>query len=57
MSSLFGAVLDDRFTCRVSRISVPSAMAWAYGLNPMAGVIEGIRWSLTGTDTRRPDCL
>jgi lipopolysaccharide transport system permease protein len=22
---------------------------WAYGLNPMAGVIEGIRWSLTGT--------
>ena len=23
--------------------------AWLYGLNPMAGVIEGFRWSLTGT--------
>ena len=22
--------------------------AWLYGLNPMAGVIEGFRWSLTG---------
>ncbi len=22
---------------------------WVYGLNPMAGVIEGFRWSLTGT--------
>lgn len=23
--------------------------AWLYGLNPMVGVIEGFRWSLTGT--------
>ena len=24
-------------------------MGWLYGLNPMAGVIEGFRWSLTGS--------
>jgi lipopolysaccharide transport system permease protein len=23
-----------------------------YGLNPMAGVIEGFRWALLGTDTQ-----
>lgn len=27
---------------------VPERWAWAYGLNPMAGVIDGIRWSLLG---------
>jgi lipopolysaccharide transport system permease protein len=27
---------------------VPAAWRWAYGLNPMVGVIEGFRWSLTG---------
>jgi lipopolysaccharide transport system permease protein len=27
---------------------VPEKWRWLYGLNPMAGVIEGIRWSLTG---------
>jgi len=27
---------------------VPSKWRWLYGLNPMAGVIEGFRWSLTG---------
>jgi lipopolysaccharide transport system permease protein len=27
---------------------VPERWRWAYGLNPMAGVIEGFRWSLTG---------
>jgi lipopolysaccharide transport system permease protein len=32
---------------------VPPAWRWLYGLNPMAGVIEGFRWSLLGTD--RPD--
>jgi lipopolysaccharide transport system permease protein len=26
---------------------VPQKWRWLYGLNPMAGVIEGIRWSLT----------
>ncbi len=32
---------------------VPVKWRWLYGLNPMAGVIEGFRWSLTGTGTIR----
>jgi len=28
---------------------IPAKWRWLYGLNPMAGVIEGFRWSLTGT--------
>ena len=27
---------------------VPEKWQWLYGLNPMAGVIEGFRWTLTG---------
>jgi lipopolysaccharide transport system permease protein len=27
---------------------IPARYRWLYGLNPMAGVIEGFRWSLTG---------
>jgi lipopolysaccharide transport system permease protein len=27
---------------------VPAQWQWLYGLNPMAGVIEGFRWALTG---------
>jgi lipopolysaccharide transport system permease protein len=27
---------------------VPTRWRWLYGLNPMAGVIEGFRWALTG---------
>ncbi|HLJ15262.1 MAG TPA: ABC transporter permease [Bryobacteraceae bacterium] len=27
---------------------VPAKWRWLYGLNPMAGVIEGFRWALTG---------
>jgi lipopolysaccharide transport system permease protein len=27
---------------------VPERFRWVYGLNPMAGVIEGFRWALTG---------
>jgi lipopolysaccharide transport system permease protein len=27
---------------------VPAKWQWLYGLNPMAGVIEGFRWALTG---------
>lgn len=30
---------------------VPVKWRWLYGLNPMAGVIEGFRWSLTGSGT------
>lgn len=28
---------------------VPVRYRWIYGLNPMAGVIDGFRWTLTGT--------
>ena len=28
---------------------VPTRWRWLYGLNPMAGVIEGFRWALTGS--------
>lgn len=28
---------------------VPQRYRWIYGLNPMAGVIDGFRWALTGT--------
>jgi lipopolysaccharide transport system permease protein len=31
---------------------VPAQWRWLYGLNPMAGVIEGFRWSLTGRGQR-----
>ena len=31
-----------------STVLVPQRWRWIYGLNPMAGVIEGFRWSLTG---------
>jgi lipopolysaccharide transport system permease protein len=27
---------------------VPARWRWLYGLNPMAGAIEGFRWALTG---------
>jgi homopolymeric O-antigen transport system permease protein len=30
---------------------VPAKWRWLYGLNPMAGVIEGFRWSLAGRGT------
>ncbi len=30
---------------------VPEQWRWLYGLNPMAGVIEGFRWALTGQGT------
>jgi len=29
---------------------VPDSWAWLLGLNPMAGVVEGFRWSLLGTE-------
>jgi lipopolysaccharide transport system permease protein len=40
----------------ITPIAYPSSLLsepWrtVYGLNPMAGVIEGFRWALLGTDT------
>ena len=43
-----------QFWMLASPVAYPSSLVsakwrWLYGLNPMAGVIEGFRWSLTGT--------
>ena len=42
-----------QFWMLASPVAYPSSMVpgrwrWLYGLNPMAGVIEGFRWALTG---------
>ena len=42
-----------QFGMLASPVAYPSSMVpgkwrWLYGLNPMAGVIEGFRWALTG---------
>jgi len=42
-----------QFWLFASPVAYPSSLVqpkwrWVYGLNPMAGVIEGFRWSLTG---------
>jgi lipopolysaccharide transport system permease protein len=36
-------------TARLESIGVPG---WVFGLNPMAGVVEGFRWALLGVDTQ-----
>jgi lipopolysaccharide transport system permease protein len=33
---------------------VPEQWRWLYGLNPMAGVIEGFRWALLGRTAPDP---
>jgi lipopolysaccharide transport system permease protein len=43
-----------QFWMLASPVAYPSSMVperyrWIYGLNPMAGVIDGFRWALTGT--------
>jgi lipopolysaccharide transport system permease protein len=39
----------SRVTTKLTELGLP---AWIYGLNPMAGVVEGFRWSLLGVGTR-----
>lgn len=36
---------------------VPARWQWLYGLNPLAGAIEGFRWSLTGAGRPAPELL
>jgi lipopolysaccharide transport system permease protein len=36
---------------------VPMEWRWLYGLNPMAGVIEGFRWAMTGQSQPDPALL
>jgi len=35
----------------------PGWMSFAYFLNPMAGIIDGIRWSILGMEVSWPHCL
>ena len=47
-----GAILAVRFAGGLSQLAAcRQKWRWLYGLNPMAGVIEGFRWSLTGRGT------
>ncbi len=39
----------SRVTARLEKLGIP---AWVYGLNPMAGVVEGFRWSILGVGSR-----
>jgi lipopolysaccharide transport system permease protein len=39
----------SRVTTKLRELGLPT---WIYGLNPMAGVIEGFRWSLLGVGSR-----
>lgn len=36
---------------------IPLRWRWLYGLNPMAGVVEGFRWTLLGTPPPTPELL
>jgi lipopolysaccharide transport system permease protein len=36
----------SRVSAKLAELGLPS---WIYGLNPMAGVVEGFRWALLGT--------
>jgi lipopolysaccharide transport system permease protein len=39
----------SRVTGKLAEMGLPG---WLYGLNPMAGVVEGFRWALLGTGAR-----
>ena len=50
-----------QFWMLASPVAYPSSMVperyrWIYGLNPMAGVIDGFRWGLTGVARRQAQC-
>jgi lipopolysaccharide transport system permease protein len=40
---------SGRVTAKLASMGLPG---WIYGINPMAGVVEGFRWSLLGVGTR-----
>ena len=41
----------SRVTAKLKALGVP---AWLYGLNPMAGAVEGFRWAALGSWQCRP---
>ncbi len=44
-------------TTVVARLESAGIPGWVYGLNPMAGVVEGFRWGLFGGDSPGPILL
>jgi len=44
----------SKVTAKLEQLGLPG---WLYGLNPMAGVVEGFRWALLGTGTLRGSVL
>ena len=44
----------SKVTAKLDQLGLPG---WLYGLNPMAGVVEGFRWALLGTGTLRGSVL
>ena len=63
LAALYARYRDVRYALQflvmlwmfVSPVLYPSSMIperwrWLYGLNPIAGVLEGFRWSITGAD-------
>jgi homopolymeric O-antigen transport system permease protein len=44
----------SKVTAKMKELGIPT---WLYGLNPMAGVVEGFRWALLGTHTHPGDVL
>lgn len=44
----------SKVTSKLAELGLPG---WLYGLNPMAGVVEGFRWSLLGTAGTGPAAL
>lgn len=44
----------SKVSARLDEMGIPS---WLFGLNPMAGVVEGFRWSLLGTPAPEPGLL
>lgn len=37
--------------------AIPDSLRWLFYLNPMSGIVEGMRWCLLGTDGFSLDCL
>ena len=52
-----GPILAVRLPGNLSKQSGAGSLAALYGLNPMAGVVEGFRWGLLGTGTLEFEAL
>ena len=44
----------SKVIAKLDQLGLPT---WLYGLNPMAGVVEGFRWALLGTGSLQPSAM